>query len=215
MRVRMREAAAVLVPALVLAQAVLVRSAASAERPPAPPDFSRFPSEFARWTMLQQSRIEPDVEAQLRADQLLSRTYASRGAVADLFVAWFRSQSAGASQPHSPKVCLPGSGWTTQSTDDVTISSADGDITVNRYVVSQGAGRAVVLYWYQTPRRVIASEWSAKFWVIADAVRDHRTDTALVRIVVWSAPGRDEAASNTARQFAADLYPTLRRQLPL
>ena len=34
------------------------------------------------------------------------------------------------------------------------------------------------------PQRVIASEYAAKFWLVADAIRYHRSDTALVKIVV-------------------------------
>ncbi len=96
----------------------------------------------------------------------------------------------------------------------MTIETAAGPITVNRYIVTQKNRRAVVLYWYQTPRRVSAGEWESKFWVAADALRDRRTDTALVRIVTWSAEGADAAATASAVQLAQDVYPLLRKQLP-
>ncbi len=75
-----------------------------------------------------------------------------------------------------------------------------------------------VLYWYQTARRAVAGEWASKFWLVADAVRDRRTDTALVRIVVEDAPannwGSDQRATRTAADFARAVYPVLREQLP-
>jgi len=74
--------------------------------------------------------------------------------------------------------------------------------------------RAGILYWYQTSRPAIAGEWASRFWLVADALRDRRTDTALVRIVVESAPGREEPATRTAADFARSLYPLLREQLP-
>ena len=40
------------------------------------------------------------------------------------------------------------------------------------------------MYWYQSRQRVVASEYTAKFWVMADAIRLNRTDTALVRVVM-------------------------------
>jgi EpsI family protein len=98
--------------------------------------------------------------------------------------------------------------------DRITVDTAAGAITVNRYVVEKDSQRAVVLYWYQTPRRVIASEWAAKFWLAADALRDHRTDTALIRVVSWSASGGDQAATAAASGFARNLYPLLREYLP-
>jgi len=71
-----------------------------------------------------------------------------------------------------------------------------------------------VLYWYQTQHRVIASEWASKLWLLVDALREHRSDTSLVRIVVWSAAGGDRVATETAADFARNIYPLLRDRLP-
>jgi EpsI family protein len=98
--------------------------------------------------------------------------------------------------------------------DEVTVHTPAGAITVNRYVVDKDTQSAVVLYWYQTPRRVIADEWAAKFWLAADALRDKRTDTALVRVTTWPATGGEEAATSIAGDFTSDLYPGLREYLP-
>jgi len=64
------------------------------------------------------------------------------------------------------------------------------------------------------PRRAIAGEWAAKLYLVADAFRDKRTDTALVRVMAWSAGGTDEAATTVASGFARELYPRLREYLP-
>src|SRR5580658_8832438 len=89
----------------------------------------------------------------------------------------------------------------------VTSSITSG---VNRYVAANRMQRAVVLYWYQTPRRAIASELAAKLWLVARALPDGRTDTALVRVIAWPAGGSDQAATANAIGFARDLYPLLR-----
>ena len=206
----------ILVPLFLLAQGWLVHWAAGRERAPAPPALSSFPSELGGWRQVREDPITAEVAGELRADRLLSRTYgqASTGAVAGLFVAWFQSQRAGTSQPHSPKVCLPASGWMPAVTGEVTLDTAAGAITVNRYIVVNRGQRDVVLYWYQGPRRVTAGEWQAKLWLMADALRDHRTDTALVRVVVQSGDGGDQAATAAATGFAQSLYPLLRENLP-
>jgi EpsI family protein len=210
----MPEIRTILVPVFLLLQAVLVHWAASGERPPAVPDLARFPYHFAAWTQYHEDPIAADVAAQLHADQLVSRTYRNdTGTQAGLFVAWFQSQRGGLSQPHSPKVCLPGSGWVPQVVDEIPIDTAAGAILVNRYIVAFQGHHAVVLYWYQTPRRVITGEWAAKLWLVNDALRDHRTDTALVRITVWADQG-DSAATVAASAFSRDVYPLLREQLP-
>jgi EpsI family protein len=206
----------ILAPVFLLAQAILVHWAAGRERAPAPPVLSSFPSEFGEWRQLREDPIAADIAAELRADRLLSRSYqqTSTGAIAGLFVAWFQSQRAGTSQPHSPKVCLPASGWTPAVAGEVTLDTAAGAITVNRYIVVNRGQRDVLLYWYQGPRRVTAGEWQTKLWLMADALRDSRTDTALVRVVVQSGNGGDQAATVAATGFAQSLYPLLRENLP-
>jgi len=224
----------ILVPVFLLAQAALVHWASGRERAPAPPALASFPSVFGGWRQVSEDPIAADIAGELGADQLLSRTYvhpsavhtsapqtsiqanlqAKTGAGVGLFVAWFRSQRAGASQPHSPKVCLPASGWIPAVTGEITLDTAAGAITVNRYIVVNHAQRDVVLYWYQGRRRVTAGEWAAKFWLVADALRDRRTDTALVRVVAQSSDGGDRAATAVATGFAQSLYPLLRENLP-
>ena len=206
----------VVVPLFLLAQAVLIHWAAGKQQAPAPPALASFPSEFPGWRQLREDPITADITAELKADRLLSRSYTdtSTGSVAGLFVAWFQSQHAGAGQPHSPKVCLPAAGWTPVLTGEVTLNTAAGVITINRYIVVTTGLRDVVLYWYQGPHRVTAGEWDAKLWLMADALRYKRTDTALVRIVVPSGPGGDQAATAAATGFARNLYPILRESLP-
>jgi EpsI family protein len=209
-----------LVPVLLASQGLLVFWSARTERPPAPPPLAQFPASLDGWKELHDDPVDPDMVNTLRADRLLSRTYVSAagngrtpGSV-ELLVAWFQSQRAGASQPHSPKVCLPASGWAPVSTGEMTISTSAGEIDVNRYVVADRTERAVILYWYQSYRRAVAGEWASKFWLVADALRDHRTDTALVRIVVENSPAGDEPATSLAANFARAVYPLLRQRLP-
>jgi hypothetical protein len=62
---------------------------------------------------------------------------------------------------------------------------------------------------------VIAGEFAAKFWLVADAIRYRRSDTALVRILV---PVRGETTRDMAERRAIDLaqtvFPDIVRQLP-
>ena len=55
---------------------------------------------------------------------------------------------------------------------------------MKRYLVVRGESKTLVLYWYQTPKRIVASEYAAKFWLAADSVRYRRSDTSLVRVIV-------------------------------
>jgi EpsI family protein len=88
-----------------------------------------------------------------------------------------------------------------------------GVIRVNKYIVSKGEDKSVVLYWYQSHQRVIASEYAAKVYLVADAIRYNRTDTALVRVVVPVA-GDEAAAMDTAKRFVQGIFPSLGQFLP-
>lgn len=205
----------ILTPVFLVSQALLVHWTGSFEKPPAKPDFSRFPLQIGAWDRIREEPVDLATETQLGADGLVSRTYAENGQVANLFVAWFQSQRAGTSQPHSPQVCLPASGWVPEMNGLIHIQTPAGTIAVNRYVIVKGNERAVVLYWYQTPRRVVAGEWAAKFWLMADALRDRRTDTSLVRVTTWVNQDSGVAgATRLASEFSARLYPILIKTFP-
>jgi len=211
----MPEWAKILVPVFLTGQALLVFWSAGIEHPPAPPPLARFPATFGEWKELREDPIDADVANTLRADRLLSGTYVNLdGGSAGFLLAWFQSQRSGAGQPHSPQVCLPASGWRPESTGELSIATAAGAITVNRYLVASRGGRAVVLYWYQTSRRAIAGEWASKLWLVAGALRDRRTDIALVRVVVDSQAGGDEQSTRTAANFVRSVYPELVHYLP-
>jgi EpsI family protein len=202
---------ALLVPAFLAVQTGLTYWAAGGERPPAPPQFSRFPAALGDWQKTGDDPISPDSQAVLRADSTLGLIYSNphEGWLGSLFVAWFQSQRGGASQPHSPQVCLPAAGWTPIVTDRVGMDTQAGNVSVNRYIATFGPQRVVILYWYQTGSRVIASEWAAKFWVIVDRLKEQRTDTSLVRVVVWNTGRSDEATTTAALGLAERVYPVL------
>jgi EpsI family protein len=177
----------------------------------------QFPQQLGDWRMLQEGTVDKEVLDVLRADDILTRTYEDsvHGRAANLFVAYFKSQRAGQA-PHSPKNCLPGSGWSPSQSDILAIPIAGRaePVQANRYVVSKGEDKSLVLYWYQSRERAIASEYRAKFYLVADAIRYNRTDTALVRVVVPVLYNDVPTATGTAGQFVKSFYSTLRQYLP-
>jgi EpsI family protein len=140
---------ALLVPVFFAVQTGLTYWAGGGERPPAIPDFSRFPTALGEWSKTGDDPVSPDAQAVLRADSTLGLLFADRqeGWLGSLLVAWFQSQRGGASQPHSPEVCLPASGWTPVIADRVGMQTDQGAVSVNRYIATLGAQRVVVLYW--------------------------------------------------------------------
>ena len=186
--------------------------------PPVGP-LASFPSVLSGWEIVRDFPVEQEVQEILKADDILNREYRSLSANADalFFVAYFKTQRAGAS-PHSPKNCLPGSGYESvepPTTISIDVAGRAAPLVVNQYVVARGDEKMAVLYWYQSHNRVIANEFSAKFWLIADSIRYRRSDTALVKVQVPIRGGDAGAGVKIAASFVQAAYPAIARQLPL
>jgi EpsI family protein len=208
---------AMILSALLIAQATLFYGFSRGETPPSHRALDGFPKEIGEWRMIQQGVIEQEIKDVLRADDYITREYAaSPDKAANLFVAFFKSQRAGQT-PHSPKNCLPGSGWVWNIADTipVTVPGRAAPIEINRYLVSKGESRSMVLYWYQSRDRVVASEYKAAAFVAWDAIRLNRTDTSLVRVVVPVMNGHDDVATQTGVEFIQAFFATLRQFFPV
>jgi EpsI family protein len=203
--------------AVLILQAVLFYALSHGEAVPIFRPLGEFPTQVGEWNMTSEGVIEKEILDVLRADDTLNRIYEHKGdgAPANLFVAYFKTQRTGQA-PHSPKNCLPGAGWVPSSSGVIPIAvpGETEPIQVNRYTVSRGASKSVVLYWYQTRNRVIASEYMAKICLVLDAIRYNRTDTALVRVVVPVGEGSEEQATEAAVDFVRSFFNPLRQHLP-
>ena len=89
-------------------------------------------------------------------------------------------------------------------------------ITVNRYVIRKGIDRQLVIYWYQSHGRAVASEYTSKVYMVLDAMRTNRTDAALVRVItpLPEDPAGQAAAEARAIEFVKGLAPALPDYLP-
>ena len=176
-----------------------------------------FPVSVGDWVKDKDVTMEKEIADVLKADDTLQRFYINPKThrAVWLFIAFFKSQRTGQS-PHSPKNCLPGSGWEPLINDRplLEVPGEAKPITVNRYVVELGGQKSAVLYWYQPHGRVVANEFAAKFWSVADAMRYHRSDTALVRITTDARDGDVDGAVETDYNFARAVFPALMKQLP-
>jgi EpsI family protein len=152
-------------------------------------------------------------------DDYVMRVFAPAGAAASaiaasVYVGYYERQSQGHSI-HSPKNCLPGSGWEPLTSSVATIPSSLGTLSVNRYLIANGSNRALVLYWYQGRGRVTASEYAVKWNLLRDQAVRGRSDEALVRIIVPVTAGEgEEAAFQRARRMAQAIAPAVARALP-
>ncbi len=208
---------AILATIVLLAQAVVFYTMSHGDAIPLQHPFAQFPQQIGNWNTVQDSPIDQDTREVLGADDYLNRVYADRQsrAAASLYVAYWQTQQTGQA-PHSPKNCLPGAGWVSSLAGvlDLSLPGRGEPARVNQYVVARGNDKALVLYWYQSRSRVVASEYSAKVYTVLDSLRLHRSDTALVRVLVPIHDGNEEAAREQATAFVRAFFQPLRSYLP-
>ena len=198
-----------------LAQAVAFYAFSRTEYIPEAPPFAMFPTMLGPYRMAEEGVVEPEIRDVLKADDILTRSYVgSDGIPVNLFIAAFKTQRNGKT-PHSPKNCLPGSGWSQLINEQMTIDLPTlGPRKVNHYVVTKGGDRSSVIYWYQSRDRIVGTEYSAKLYSILDSIRYNRSDTAIVRVIVPVIGADQAAADHRAIEFIQAAFPSVREALP-
>jgi len=188
------------------------------------------PMDIGGWHGENLPEMDSRVLSVLGVDDYVNRIYYdSEKSSVGFYIGYYQSQRQG-DTIHSPLNCLPGAGWNPvirghlripvgSSHEPVRGREVPGrqQIEINRIVIQKGLDRQVVLYWYQSQGRVIASEYWGKIYTVIDALRTHRTDAALVRIIA-PVPGPDPQSElrseKQAIEFVQVVFPLLHRYLP-
>jgi len=201
---------------LLAGTALLLHARGDTDVIPVSEPLSQVPRTIARWSG-NDVEIASETRDVLGAGNFLSRVYTQGGEVQPigLFIGYFPTQRTGVTI-HSPKNCLPGSGWAFESSRYVNLNDADGKThQVGEYIIANGEDRQFVIYWYQAHGRSVANEYMAKVYLVTDAIRLHRTDGALVRVITPIGSGEGTLAAKTrAERFTAQLIPILSRFIP-
>jgi EpsI family protein len=158
--------------------------------------------------------VSPEEQRVAGMTSYLMRTYAEPGreSAYSLYVGYYAEQTRQRTI-HSPKNCLPGAGWQALAATRATVPVGGHQVSVNRYVLQRANERALVLYWYQGRGRIQADEYTVKWNLLRDVALRHRSDEALVRIVVPFS-GDEAAAEQLARAVASRVIPALTAALP-
>ncbi|MQQ09570.1 VPLPA-CTERM-specific exosortase XrtD [Epibacterium sp. SM1979] len=169
--------------------------------------FLLFPRQIGDWSGTM-SRLEPEIEGVLGADDYLNATYlAPGGNLVHFFVAFYNKQTEG-SGIHSPEVCLPTGGWEVFSLDPYSVDMSGtgyGRFDVNRAVIQKGTSHQLVYYWFEQRGKRMTNDFKAKASVVYDSLTLGRTDGALVRYVTPIRAGETvEAADERLQGFMRD-----------
>jgi EpsI family protein len=204
--------------------AVLLQVRGNVDRVPPSRPLSELPERVGARSAVDVPIGQPVLDL-LGAGVFLNRIYLTQGpggvssmndpAAVGLFIGYFPTQRSGQSI-HSPQNCLPGAGWTFQSSGLTELTDPSGKrYTVGEYVVENGAALQEVLYWYRVHGRSVANDYAAKAYTLVDSIRYDRTDAALVRVMTPIAPGEDRVSAHLrAVEFADQIVPLLPAYIP-
>lgn len=211
------------VTAMAAGAAVMVFSVAALALPsingivPTRDFFASFPLGLGDWNGKRQV-LEKIYLDQLKLDDYLLVDYSRSSAPpVNLYVAWYDTQSAGEAT-HSPRACMPGGGWRIEDMRQIPVAAVrfgGRTLQVNRALIQYGEQRELVYYWFQQRGRVVTNEYLVKWYLLIDAITRHRTDGALVRVIVPIPLGTSETdADHEVQSFIAQVAPQLEHYIP-
>ncbi len=148
--------------------------------PPRAPDFSRVPLAVGPWVGEEHALGVGEAKA-LGADATTLRLYRGPGgAAAWVFFAYFRQQQVG-SQIHSPRHCLPGTGYEIQSLAPVVLELGGRRQPAERATIDRQGNDQRMIYWFQTRSGTVTDEYALKWDLVRNSLRRRPTDAAFIR----------------------------------
>ena len=176
--------------------------------------FDQFPGQVSQWRMTDESKLSAEVQAVLKASDVLLRQYVStQGERVQLYIG-YHDGGKGTGEIHSPRHCLPGSGWLEVSSVRTRIAAAGGGLNLVRAVYQKGDNKELFLYWYQVRGESISEEYSLKLAEIANSVLYRRRDAAFIMVSVPFGESEQQALA-VGERFVGDFYPTISSFLPI
>jgi EpsI family protein len=198
---------------LVIALAYL-RFYTSIEAIPLPADIEGFPKQVGSYTMTGSSDFSEGVLRELGVSSYINRNYQDKvNHQLSLYLGYYEEQREG-SMIHSPKHCMPGSGWAPVESSVVAVASANDNNTykINRILFQKGMDKLLMHYWYQGRNRIVANEYIDRLYLLLDSIFRHRSEGALVRVI-----GQLDSVGDHEKkqeQFVKNLFPVLQQHLP-
>ena len=177
--------------------------------------FVTFPLIIDDWQGKQESLL-PSITDKLAVTDYVLNDYSNSSRIpVNFYVAYYESQRKGIS-PHSPRVCIPGGGWSISGLKRFTVDLEDGNkIPVNRAIIQNGRYKQLVYYWFKQRGRDIANEYWMKWYLLTDSLSRQRTDGSLVRLTTPIVPDETPASADKRLQdFLSLVNPMMSEYIP-
>jgi len=186
------------------------------QRIPIREPLNKFPIDIADWRGTH-GHLDPGELKTLKFSDYIVIDFRNKaGQAINFYVAYFESQVKGGSI-HSPETCLPGHGWDLKESVSLAIpvKYGRGYLNVNRTVAEQLDSKNLAYFWFQQRGRDLTNIYQIKLYNFWDALTQHRTDGALVRVItpMYKTESVDEAGARL-NEFLSKVMPILDRFIP-
>ncbi len=173
----------------------------------------QFPTTVNSWRMTEEGRLSGDVQNVLKASDVLIRQYqGAQGEKVQLYIG-YHGGGKGGGEIHSPKHCLPGSGWLEHSSNRYTIKAGKDELNLVQAVYQKGESSELFLYWYQVRGKSLSEEFSLKGEQILNSVLHRRRDASFIRVSI-PFQGDERQALAVGERFVKEFLPAIRSFLP-
>jgi EpsI family protein len=175
---------------------------------PKPIPVTSFPLTKGDWHA-QTVPITGGVLDMLKPDAIYEALYSNPQEISiDLFFSYFSAENV-TGGVHSPKNCMPGSGWAILSSEPRPIKVNGRIIPASRLHVKYGNAMKIVDYWYVTRHGETSSDYGLKWYEMLSAVSLKPTDVSFIRFVTSDDPASVAALDEFQQTFAPEVYNVL------
>ncbi len=207
-----------IVAAIMLAAMGILRYASHSEAIHPNKPFSAFPKTIGQWQGKELHFSDTIYQVLGVDDSFLANYSHPDGSHIQLYIGFYQSQKEG-DLIHSPKHCLPGSGWKIVKNERVRLGLEKGSRKESRVIKlntrNQRQSQQVVLYWFHSRGRIISSEYWQKIYMVWDSIMRNRTDGSFVRLISPVVGEDEKQTTKKLKRFARELIPILDQYIPL
>ncbi len=172
-----------------------------------------FPRQSLGWSMVGEARFDERVLAVLLPTDYLSRSYRNEnGDVVGLYVG-YHDGGPDSGPIHSPRQCLPGSGWTPvhSSSHEMPVSGTTVSYVTSLY--QKDSSKQLFLYWFQVGGEYLTNEYALKFSMAKNSFLKNQRESSFIRISVPVNDSEDDARK-IGESFIQAFAPAISDSLP-
>ncbi len=167
--------------------------------------FDSFPLKKGSW--VGQKSVIPQYVLELLQpkDILMARFRNDVGDEVSLLFDFF-SSSGSFGGPHSPRNCLPGTGWIIDSVTDRKIIVHSKEITIGRFNLRFEDRSSIMDFWYITNFGETANDYTFKFYSMMTSLTFQERNVGFIRIIAENSEDGIKALDDFEKLFLPEIY---------